>query len=859
MSLSIAKRIASRIMRMSVVVMLAMFGVVQAVEEPTLAYALSFGGAGQYTSIGGITVDEIGNTYLTGSFTGMIDFDPGPGTYYLTSNGKFDVFVMKLNSIGEFVWAVSLGAAYGNDGARLIALDESGSVLVVGSLGQTAGIPLDLDPGPGTQYDETSGREDVFVLKLNQDGEFIWANILKNKNNEGLDRANAFSIDSKNNVYVVGTWTRFSTRIRKYVTDGFMVKLDKDGILIDQKIYTQKGFKTRGNALSIDANDNVFFFGTFDEQRGNFIRKYNPLGEVLWEKNIEVKPNFPSTKSYMEVTASTVGDLGSIYLTGFFSGRADFDPGSNVFYVESSSTTAYSMFVMKLGYNGELIWVETDDTRIEKKTISINEEGDITIGCWGCRNNDLLLYKYNPMGTLLEKILLIGRYHVVDKEGNIFTIGTLFENKPLFNLSNVGIFDAFLSKLVFTAPNLMPEFNLASVGRFIEGVTTSFENLATDPDGDDITITASNTPVGFTIDGTTLTWTPDYDQAGVYEIELTADDGNGGIATATLTITVENTNRPPVASAGADIAAECAGVTTAAQLDGSGSSDPDGDEITYAWSADGIVFGDATSDITTGEFPLGETTVTLTVSDEEPLSDSDEAVVSIVDTTPPTINYTQTATELWPPNHNMATAIEGISATDACGGDIVLNVTVSSDEDGMGGAGNTEEDWDVITDEDGSQSVTLRAERSGNGDGREYTVVVTATDASGNSTEQTLTVAVPLSKGNVSDNGNGKGRVRGKEAVAPLATSLNQNYPNPFNAETQISFDIASTGMVRLELFDITGRTIRTLVDQTYTPGRYRVTWDGRDGAGNEVASGMYIYRLSTGTDVMTKRLMLLR
>ena len=88
---------------------------------------------------------------------------------------------------------------------------------------------------------------------------------------------------------------------------------------------------------------------------------------------------------------------------------------------------------------------------------------------------------------------------------------------------------------------------------------------------------------------------------------------------------------------------------------------------------------------------------------------------------------------------------------------------------------------------------------------------------------------------------------------------LNQNYPNPFNAETQISFDIASTSMVRLELFDITGRTIRTLVDQTYTPGRYRVTWDGRDGAGNEVASGMYIYRLSTGTDVMTKRLMLLR
>ena len=197
----------------------------------------------------------------------------------------------------------------------------------------------------------------------------------------------------------------------------------------------------------------------------------------------------------------------------------------------------------------------------------------------------------------------------------------------------------------------------------------------------------------------------------------------------------------------------------------------------------------------------------------------------------------------------MATAIEGISATDACGGDIVLNVTVSSDENGMGGAGNTEEDWDVITADDGSQSVALRAERSGNGDGREYTVVVTATDASGNSTEQTLTVAVPLSKG--------KGR--GKEVATPLTTTLYDNYPNPFNAETVIRFELADAGPVRLDIFDITGRRIRTLVDQFYSAGSIELVWDSRDNAGNEVASGVYVYRLQTAQSSFSKRLMLLR
>lgn len=97
-------------------------------------------------------------------------------------------------------------------------------------------------------------------------------------------------------------------------------------------------------------------------------------------------------------------------------------------------------------------------------------------------------------------------------------------------------------------------------------------------------------------------------------------------------------NRPPVADAGPDQPnVECTSYTTTpVQLDGTGSSDPDGDTITYAWAATGVVFDDPTSATPTGGFPDGTTVVTLTVSDgiQEDMS---TVSITVVDTTPPDI------------------------------------------------------------------------------------------------------------------------------------------------------------------------------------------------------------------------------
>ncbi|GAB4371807.1 MAG: hypothetical protein Kow0042_14780 [Calditrichia bacterium] len=81
---------------------------------------------------------------------------------------------------------------------------------------------------------------------------------------------------------------------------------------------------------------------------------------------------------------------------------------------------------------------------------------------------------------------------------------------------------------------------------------------------------------------------------------------------------------------------------------------------------------------------------------------------------------------------------------------------------------------------------------------------------------------------------------------------LLQNYPNPFNPITIIGFDLPEDSNIKLEIYDITGRRIRILAEGRYPAGSHRVVWDGRDDAGNAAASGVYVYRLSTGSKLQT-------
>jgi photosystem II stability/assembly factor-like uncharacterized protein len=103
------------------------------------------------------------------------------------------------------------------------------------------------------------------------------------------------------------------------------------------------------------------------------------------------------------------------------------------------------------------------------------------------------------------------------------------------------------------------------------------------------------------------------------------------------------------------------------------------------------------------------------------------------------------------------------------------------------------------------------------------------------------------------------------EEIQPIAASfkLEQNYPNPFNPSTNLGFGISDFGFVTLEIFDVSGRKVATLVGKELTPGEYAVQWNGRNDAGQAVGSGMYFYRLEvSGKETsfqQTRKMLLVR
>ena len=93
----------------------------------------------------------------------------------------------------------------------------------------------------------------------------------------------------------------------------------------------------------------------------------------------------------------------------------------------------------------------------------------------------------------------------------------------------------------------------------------------------------------------------------------------------------------------------------------------------------------------------------------------------------------------------------------------------------------------------------------------------------------------------------------------PLQYQLLQNYPNPFNPVTTISFEIPHQEHVRLFIYNILGQRLKTLTDEDYQAGRYRLIWDGTGEAGEKLASGIYFIQLKAGEFIQNRRMVLLK
>ena len=238
--------------------------------------------------------------------------------------------------------------------------------------------------------------------------------------------------------------------------------------------------------------------------------------------------------------------------------------------------------------------------------------------------------------------------------------------------------------------------------------------------------------------------------AGNWTVRLEGTDVPETGEAVSLTVSVDIIpNQPPTANAGQNQTVAVGDNCMAdIDLDGSMSSDPDGDELTYLWTWDN---GSATGTNPEIQLPLGVHAITLTVNDGIVDSTPDIVEVIVVDDIPPRITVIAVPDVLWPPNHKMVDINLTVEASDNCdaGLDIVLTSVVSSEPDDAPGGGD---DGHTINDiqnaEIGAEdyTISLRAERLGTGDVRIYTITYTATDASGNSASASAIVTAPHNK-----------------------------------------------------------------------------------------------------------------
>ena len=345
-----------------------------------LIWVKQIGGSG-YDQGNEVRIGINGDVYITGTYTGTVDFDPGPGTHFLSDTAGF---VLKLQASGAFVWAKTLGGS-GNQ----LALDQNDNIYTSGAF---RGVS-DFDPGAATNT-MNGGVLSAYICKLSQNGDYVWARGFALPSDTNSLSIQSLVVDAHENVYATGGFDvaidfdpgAGISILTPSNYDVYILKLNAAGNFswvkhlehYDQQIPYGDGFCI-GNSLTLDNDANLYttgvFSGVIDFNPGPgldtinsglwapaqhyyyanmYMAKYDSLGNYIWAKAI--LGNYDIAGTDIELNAD-----GEIYTTGYYSGTVDFDPGTGTYPItnHNGQNIGNDIFIAKYNPQGDFIWAQS--------------------------------------------------------------------------------------------------------------------------------------------------------------------------------------------------------------------------------------------------------------------------------------------------------------------------------------------------------------------------------------------------------------------------------------------------------------------------------------------------------------------
>ena len=346
-------------------------------------------------------IDAAGNLYISGVFSGTVDFDPGPGVDTRISNGNFDAYLCKFSTLGNLVWARTWGGS-NMDRADGLALNKFNQIYVCGPYQST----VDFDPGIGTDIHTSNAgsMNNPYISMFDTAGNFIWVRTWGTIN--GGSEAYSCATDKFGNVYAVGDFhdqpgvaidfdpginvdNHFINGIDSSLNfDAWLVKYDSMGNYQWGKNWGGDLYDD-GPTVAVD-DGGVYDAGMFMSQNADFdpdsvatdIHSSHGYIDVFINK-FDLNGNHIWTRTWGGTGADDAGHIladnaGHIYIAGYFADTVDFDPGAGVFNL-IGNTGIDDIFISKLDTSGNFIWAESMGGTGEDKAFPLTSDvnGDL--------------------------------------------------------------------------------------------------------------------------------------------------------------------------------------------------------------------------------------------------------------------------------------------------------------------------------------------------------------------------------------------------------------------------------------------------------------------------------------------------